>query len=141
MTKECESCTKCCEGWLIADIHGHKMFPGNPCFFLEQDLGCREYENRPEDPCKIFNCGWKEIPDMPDEFKPEMSGVIMHYKPDDNCWVLSKAPNNPSVQLLSWAMLFILSNGYNFVWNIDDKRWWIGSEEFCATMNKSNNVR
>ena len=30
--KECGTCTKCCEGWLGANIKGHEMYPGKPCF-------------------------------------------------------------------------------------------------------------
>jgi hypothetical protein len=134
--RECGTCTKCCEGWLSADIKGHKMFPGKPCFFIEQGVGCKDYEGRPEDPCKGFECGWKEIEEMPDEFRPEVSGCIMSYKEKANSWTLNKAPNNPSPQLLSWAMLFVLTNGHNFVWHVDDQTYWIGSDEFCLEMKR-----
>jgi hypothetical protein len=137
--RECGTCTKCCEGWLSADIKGHKMFPGKPCFFIEQGVGCKDYEGRPEDPCKDFECGWKQIVGMPDEFRPELSGTIMSYRERTNSWTLNKAPNNPSIQFLSWALLFVLTNGYNFVWYIDDQIYWIGSDEFCLEMKRIKN--
>ena len=139
MLKECGTCTKCCEGWLKADIKGHKMYPGKPCFFIEIGKGCTIYKDRPEDPCKGFQCGWTEIQDMPEEFKPEVSGVIMHWKNDFNgYWVLSKAPNNPTVDFLSWAIIFAKSNNNNILWYIDDKSWWLGDNEFCKQMAKEH---
>jgi len=134
--KSCGSCTKCCEGWLYADIKGHKMYPGKPCFFVEIGKGCKDYENRPEQPCKTFNCGWIMIEDMPEEFKPEQSGVIMQYvNNNDNPFIaLIKAPNNPNEQLLSWAVVYARSRNLNILWYIDDKSWWMGNEDFCNQM-------
>jgi hypothetical protein len=138
--RECGTCTKCCEGFLSADIRGHKMFPGKPCFFVEQGVGCKDYENRPEDPCKTFLCAWKQIDTMLDEFKPEISGVIMQWKvwEGHGCWIISKAPNNPTAQYLSWATTYARSRGENILWYIDDKSWWIGNEEFCKQMLRSH---
>lgn len=133
--RTCGTCTKCCEGWLTANIYGHEMLPGQPCFFVEQNVGCKIYNTRPTEPCKTFSCGWKQIPDLPEEFKPEISGVIMHYKNNINkYWVLTKAPNNPSVEFLSWAITFAMANGENLLWSIDNQMWWIGSQEFCLEM-------
>lgn len=134
--KECGTCTKCCEGWLSANIKGHDMYPGKPCFFVEIGKGCKDYENRPKEPCKIFSCGWTDIEDMPEEFRPEVSGVIMHFKENNGnpYIVLSKAPSNPTVQYLSWAIVFARSRNTNIFWFIDDRSWWLGNEEFCKQM-------
>jgi hypothetical protein len=141
--RECGTCTKCCEGFLSADIRGHKMFPGKPCFFVEQGVGCKDYENRPEVPCKNFACGWISVEDMPEEFKPDISGVITQYvkDPEMQYWAVSKAPENPSAQLLSWIISYALGNGQNVLWYIDDKSYWIGTEEFCNKMKEMNNDR
>ncbi len=138
--KECGTCTKCCEGWLRADIRGHKMYPGKPCFFIEIGKGCKDYKNRPEDPCKRFTCGWIEVKDMPEEFRPEISGVIMHMKDNDGSpyMVLSKAPNNPTEQYLSWAIVYARSKNINIIWSVDDKTWWLGDNEFCKQMELEN---
>ena len=138
--KECGTCTKCCEGWLYADIKGHEMFPGRPCFFVEVGKGCTIYKDRPEDPCKTFLCAWKQIDEMPDEFKPEISGVIMQWKilEGNGCWIVSKAPDNPTAQYLSWATTYAISRKENILWYIDDKSWWLGNEEFCKQMSKSH---
>ena len=135
-TKECGTCTKCCEGWLGANIRGHDMYPGKPCFFVEIGKGCKDYENRPKEPCKNFSCGWTDIEDMPEEFRPEVSGVIMHFKENNgNRYIgLSKAPNNPTEQYLSWAIVYARSRNVNILWHIDHKSWWLGNEEFCKQM-------
>jgi hypothetical protein len=141
VSKECGTCTKCCEGWLThPDIRGHSMYPGKTCFFLEINKGCRDYENRPENPCKNFKCGWLTIDDMPEEFKPEKSGVIMHVVKENNITFcsLTKAPNDPNADFLSWAISFVASKGLNLFWSINNKSFWIGSPEFCDTMEKQN---
>jgi hypothetical protein len=134
--RECGTCTKCCEGWLTGNIKGHDMYPGKPCFFVEIGKGCKDYKNRPKNPCKNFLCGWRLIDDMPEEFKPEKTGVIVSLKKENDIeyMVLSKAPNNPTEQLLSWAIVFARLRNLNILWYIDDKSWWMGSDDFSKQM-------
>ena len=136
--KECGTCTKCCEGWLTANIKGHEMYPGKPCFFVEIGKGCKDYENRPKDPCKTFSCGWILIRDMPDNFKPSISGVIMYKNSNNgNPYIsLVKAPNNPTEDLLFWAKSYAKFSNENILWHIDDRRYWAGTEDFCKQMEK-----
>jgi hypothetical protein len=142
MSKECGTCTKCCEGWLKANIKGHEMYLGKPCYFVEIGKGCKIYKYRPEDPCKQFSCGWKIVEDMPEEFKPENSGVIMHWRNDFNgYWTLSKAPNNPTPYFLSWFITYALSKKQNILWYIDDRSYWTGDEYFCKEMDIEHNAR
>ena len=135
-TRECGTCTRCCEGWLLADIRGQRIFPGKPCIFVEIGKGCNDYENRPQEPCKRFSCSWIQIEDMPENFKPNISGVIMNMKDNNGnpYIVLSKAPNNPTEQYLSWAIVYARSRNINIVWYIDDKSWWLGNDDFCKQM-------
>ena len=139
--RECGTCTKCCEGWLSGDIKGYKMFPGKPCFFVKQGVGCKDYVGRPEEPCKKFFCEWINILEMPEEFKPELVGVIVHKQHINNIpvWSIAKAPNNPSIQLLSWLINHVISIRENIMWTVDDKDYFFGSEEFCKEMYKKFN--
>lgn len=134
--RECGTCTKCCEGWLHAEIKGQKIYPGKPCFFVEIGKGCKDYENRPDIPCKSFECGWLVIEEMPDEFKPENCGIIcnLNFNNGNPYMVISKAPNNPTGQFLSWAIVYARSKNLNILWYIDDKSWWIGNPDFCNQM-------
>jgi hypothetical protein len=118
------------------------MSPGKPCFFVEIGKGCKDYKNRPKEPCKNFVCGWIEIEDMPEEFRPEVSGAIMHFTENNGNPYLSlvKAPNNPTEQYLSWAIVYARSRGANMLWNIDDKSFWLGNEEFSKQMELQHSV-
>lgn len=150
--RECGTCTKCCEGWLAQDVRGHKMFPGKPCFFLEIGIGkppgCSDYENRPESPCKTYDCTWLVNENVPDEFKPEKIGTLINFRintvstplgdKDIEYMVLVKAPNDPNPELISWAVTYCYSNGYNLTWEVGDQTYWIGSLEFAEMFN---NVR
>lgn len=73
---------------------------------------------------------------MPEKFKPEVCGVIMHIKDNNgNPYIsLTKAPNNPTEEYLSWAIDYAKSKEINIVWAIDDKFSWLGNEEFCKQM-------
>ena len=138
--RECGTCTKCCEGWLTGNVRGHKMFPGKPCFFVEQGVGCKDYENRPKDPCINFSCAWKEILEMPEEFKPEISGVIVQLLNIDNTKfiVINNSPNEPSLEMLSWIMVYVKSKHQNLLWSINNKNYWIGDEDFCKLMEREH---
>ena len=138
--KECGTCTKCCEGWLKAKIIEHDMYPGKPCFFIETGKGCTIYADRPKDPCKDFLCAWMKIEDMPDEFKPENCGVIMHYQQNDgNPYIsITEAPLSPSAKYLSWALLYATNTHQNIIWSVDGVFWWLGNNDFCKQMSNAS---
>ena len=139
--RECETCTKCCEGWLLGDVRGHEMYPGKPCFFLEIGIGkpskCGDYENRPEKPCKKYNCFWVAEDIVPDKFKPEICGVIMDIQKIKEFDVLrlTPAPNNPDSDVLTWAFNYAASNRLNMIWSIDEEIHWSGSLGFLEVMH------
>ena len=41
------------------------------------DERCSIYDERPEDPCRVFECGWKLNVTMPDWMRPDRSGAIL----------------------------------------------------------------
>nr|VFK13883.1 MAG: hypothetical protein BECKLPF1236A_GA0070988_100952 [Candidatus Kentron sp. LPFa]VFK29749.1 MAG: hypothetical protein BECKLPF1236C_GA0070990_100942 [Candidatus Kentron sp. LPFa] len=53
------------------------VYPGSPCPHSTGD-GCDDYDNRPNDPCVHFNCGWI-MPNspLPDWMKPNNAKVIV----------------------------------------------------------------
>ena len=75
--RECQPCTGCCDGWVQMVIYGTPVYPGHPCPH-STGQGCDDYENRPQDPCNKFNCGWI-IPNspLPDWMKPNIGKVIV----------------------------------------------------------------
>ena len=141
--KECGTCTKCCEGWLKADINDQKIFPGKPCIFVRQNpedgFGCNNYKDRPENPCKTYRCFWLDNESVPDAFKPENTGVIIDILEIRGfiCLRLNPAPKSPDVHLLSWAFKYAYTNGLNMYWDIDGQTHWVGSLDFVDMMNKN----
>ncbi|MDX1459668.1 MAG: hypothetical protein R3348_01260 [Xanthomonadales bacterium] len=67
------------------------MSPGNPCRHL-LERGCGIYEQRPYHPCRTFHCGWVQ-PDspLPDEMRPDLSGVIVSLDQRWKNWRIIKA--------------------------------------------------
>lgn len=148
LARKCGECTKCCEGWLSANVRGHEMYPGKPCFFVQIGKGCKDYDNRPEDPCKVYSCMWLKNLDIPEEFSPLKTGVIVDFQKRENgieFLSLTKAPNDPSLELLSWAAVYAVSNGYNLSWQLGEKTYWFGTKDFSEYMTSvseaGNNVQ
>ena len=74
---ECGECTACCEGWLITNTDLIQMYPGCPCDHLKNTV-CDIYVDRPENPCRIFNCSWVMAGStMPEWLKPNNSKAII----------------------------------------------------------------
>lgn len=81
--RSCDGCTKCCEGWLTANIYGFEMNPTNgACRFLAKS-GCGIYAVR-EPLCKNFQCDWKENTAIPEYLKPDKCNAIIMTKRLEN---------------------------------------------------------
>jgi len=77
MSRQCQPCTACCQGWLQGNIRGFKLKPGNSCPHLT-GTGCGIHQNRPVNPCQTFFCAWvKEGSPLPEKFRPDQCGVII----------------------------------------------------------------
>lgn len=138
VVRECGTCTKCCEGHLASVINGKPMYPGNPCIILQIGKGCGDYENRPVQPCRTFECEWLVNPAVPEILKPEHSGVIITWQKinDMRFLKMTKAPNEPNTDATTWFIKYLLMNGINGAWDSDTKKYWVGSPEFMAMMNE-----
>ncbi len=76
-TRQCGSCSACCQGWIKGAIRGVKLGLNNPCQHCTTD-GCAIYASRPENPCVQFKCGWlTENSPLPDNLKPDACGAIV----------------------------------------------------------------
>ncbi|MBT8065097.1 MAG: hypothetical protein KJN94_08760 [Gammaproteobacteria bacterium] len=73
--RSCGPCTACCEGWLMS--RHIEMSPGQPCQHCTRQ-GCAIYDERPEDPCRTFVCGWLQADSpLPEQLRPDLSGVVV----------------------------------------------------------------
>ena len=130
MTRTCNGCTKCCEGWLEGSVHGHAFFRGRPCFFLNK--GCSIYESRPQDPCRSYNCAWVDDMQFPEWMKPDLVNVIINramYK-DTIYYVLVESGSLLNVKVLSWMIQWAFNNKQNLMYYIDGGMNRVGSKEF-----------
>lgn len=135
-TRQCGTCTACCEGWAEGEIRGHRMHPGRHCHFLTEGR-CTIYAERPQSPCRNFVCGWL-MPGspFPDAFRPDKVGVIIvpmrwHDRP---AFVLLSAGRDPDAPLLDWMRRFAAANTAPFFYQQDGQRIGYGPPAFQQEM-------
>ena len=149
MTKSCDNCTKCCEGFLQATIRGHEVggWEGTdvhnpkPCPFVIKDKGCKQYLLRPKDPCKTFKCEWLTNEDFPEEMSPNKSHYITVSKLTPNgipYIALTDAGQQLDSRVLSWHVKYALSKNLNLSWRINGVVDYVGHNNFIDEMNHMN---
>lgn len=136
-SKTCGECTKCCEGWLSGAVHGYKMYRGNGCHFLEKS--CKIYNERPENPCKSYDCVWLSE-NLPGWMKPNLSNVIITKRlmqvPTSvgmkklEYYDVIEAGNIISPQVLNWLVHWAIDNDINLAYELDGKVHTIGDQQF-----------
>ena len=145
-SRECGECTKCCEGYLYSDNElvfkdGKKfMLGGVPCPVLQIGKGCGDYENRPQNPCRGFQCEWLRQPDVyPDEMRPDRIQAIFSLQEVEGVPYLrvTEAGARLDAEVLSHAVKLTLLNRFNLYWEVDGKIHWFGNKDFVTIMNQS----
>lgn len=116
--RSCEGCTKCCEGFLYADIHAQKIYPGNPCTFCIKGKGCSIYDYRPADICKTFKCEWLINPSIPLEMKPSKSNLIIKRTYVDDYYYIAIIPAGKAIsrEIVEWAEQMVEEDKLERVW-------------------------
>ena len=130
--RTCDSCSKCCEGWLSGSAHGHEFYPGKPCFFLGK--GCSIYENRPKDPCEGYTCEWLRSEQLPMWMRPDLCGVIATLKQREGIpyYSLVEAGKDMDAAVLSWFFQWAINNNHNLYYQVKGGANRIGSPAFMA---------
>jgi hypothetical protein len=136
--RSCNSCTKCCEGYLSANIKGQEISLGKPCLFVEISVGCKDYENRPSFPCKEFKCEWVRDLYIPEEFSPAKTGVIFNtVQISDIVYLNAIEAGNPiTAEVLSWLFIKHKNDNINIAWQMSDLVYWAGDKEFSRLMSE-----
>ena len=139
-SRTCGDCTKCCEGYMSGVIFGKPFFPGNPCHYVNPGVGCTIYKDRPEVPCKSFQCSWLLNQDFPEWLKPSKSKVILTYVKEEEIWFLkaTEAGQTMSGEALSYLVIYCLKNNINFCWEIQKTLSWLGSNDFLEVMKRKH---
>lgn len=135
--RSCGTCTACCDGWLTGDIKGHEMYPGKPCFFVSQGIGCNDYEGRPENPCKTFECEWLRSEEyIPEWMKPSECGAIVTWNEVEGIMYLRVKETGVTLSsnVLSQMIGIAIPKQMNIYWEIDMQPNFLGTEEFKQAM-------
>lgn len=103
--RPCNGCTKCCEGHLVTNMNGIPIGPGSPCKFNQKDVGCTVHLARPYDPCKMFQCHWKENTNIPEWLKPnKVNAIILIKQLEDFLYLrIVKAGARQDPKIYEWA--------------------------------------
>jgi hypothetical protein len=133
--RECGSCTKCCEGWLFGQVKGQHFQAGRPCHFKGEN-GCTIYEDRPENPCKLYTCEWLVNKNIPEWMKPSSCNVIItkkQWKPGHYYWYVNEAGSKMDSVVLNW--LFIMHSVYEIPLRVQVDGGWtnFGPKEFVSS--------
>jgi len=72
--RACGACTACCTV-LTVDTPDFRKPAGTPCIHLASG-GCSIHAERPHI-CRTWFCAWRRIADMPDEARPDRSGLLV----------------------------------------------------------------
>ena len=137
MSRSCDGCAKCCEGWLSGEAYGHAFYRGRPCFFLNKT--CSIYDKRPESPCRTYKCGWLEEETFPHWMKPDLVNVIItkRFHKNFEFYTITEAGSILDSKTLSWLIQWALKNRKNIRYSIDNGFNNLGSPEFLEAMNES----
>jgi hypothetical protein len=140
-TRNCGTCTRCCEGWLDGEAHGYKFFPGRPCHFLNPTSLCTIYEQRPN-LCQQYNCEWLLRDYFPEWMKPEHSNVIVSLR-DSNGFIyyyVRECGKMIDSRVLSWLVDHCLRDNKNMAYQVNGTMMFVGSAEFMKASEKYKKV-
>jgi hypothetical protein len=74
----CGTCTACCT-YLEIPGEGLDKPAGVHCRNLVVGRGCTIYDRRPGT-CRSYNCLWRSLDNLPEEWRPDKSGLLMQLR-------------------------------------------------------------
>lgn len=136
--RTCEGCTKCCEGWLLVKIGDQQLHPGNPCQFVDCGVGCTVYNDRPEQVCGAFECGWKDGDLVPEQFSPKETGQIVTVQTVESMEYIQSvyAGKEIAPDFLSWLVTFAVARQLNVEWSVNGQPHMLGSQTFIEARHR-----
>lgn len=119
--RSCDGCTKCCDGTLGGESHGHTFFPGKPCFFVILNKGCTIYEDRPKPQCTNYECEWLTNTDYPEELKPSLTDMVISFNGDEEGYHVSVNGDKFKPEYLEFVKDYAKQNNQKLSWYVDNK--------------------
>lgn len=137
MSRSCDGCTECCKGYVFGEAHGKKFYSGRPCHFMTEK-GCGIYESRPDFPCKVFQCGWLDDPEMfPEWLKPSTSKVLakrLATKNNIEFYKIHECGQKIDAEVLNYLILHSLNNSVNISIQVSGGWSNYGTKDFVQEM-------
>ena len=113
-SKSCGPCSFCCKVMSITELDKPV---GRWCQHAKKRGGCAIYGAHPHS-CQVFSCQWLMQPELPEEFRPDKSGVVLHSEVDGQRLVAHCDPARP----VAWRrepMFTFLRDQASFTWPSD----------------------
>jgi hypothetical protein len=101
------------------------------------DGACTIYENRPDDPCKTYECGYKKFDWVPEWMRPDKANIIITERVKNGVSYIDVAEVNGAMRADALSLIFMAKiNGHyeNIVYEVNGGKNYIGSHEFIALM-------
>lgn len=129
--RECGNCSVCCGGWIKGTVRGYDFYPGKPCKFSCK-TGCSIYDERPEYPCKVFNCVWKLDNTLPDSMQPNQCGLLLTHNELDGIPFIRSYECGKVMDVKSFSNLvqYCYTNRLNLLYQLDGGWFPLGSPQF-----------
>jgi hypothetical protein len=90
--RQCGTCSMCCKLLIIPEIDK----PGNQwCRDCTPGRGCNIYKTRPQ-VCRDFQCQWLRNPQLGEEWKPNVCGMMIYVDDGNICRVMVD-PGKPDI--------------------------------------------
>lgn len=119
--RNCDGCTKCCEGWLPGMSYEHRFWKGRPCHYVSINSGCTIYNDRPSPQCTGYKCEWLTNNEIPEWIKPSNSNTIITRRPNrDGTFRLEmiEAGAVLDVRVLSWFLQYCYDNDIDAIYDL-----------------------
>lgn len=94
-TRNCNSCTACCDGLLPGEVNGYEFKLDTPCFY-NTGKSCSIYDSRPR-MCKDYLCAWRSNNSIPEELDPRMSNMLLRVNRDGSIHAFVDRVDNPYI--------------------------------------------
>lgn len=128
--RNCQNCTKCCEGHVGAIIKGFKIGNGRPCPFVKIGVGCNIFKDRPTD-CGQWDCQWIKRLDLPEELDPKLTDMVIDAGIDDKHLHASIMGLKFKEKHITLLRNYCAENDIDLTWNfpLTKETYFFGKEE------------
>ena len=141
VNRSCGDCTKCCEGWLNAQIYDKPMFKGQSCYYLGNQ--CTIYDQRPNG-CHEYMCEWLKSDVFPEWMKPSVSNFIVTLRSVGagiSYYTAQETGSKVDSVVLKWLIQWALSKQVNLHYEVGGRSYMIGSVDFINAMAASKSTK